>query len=332
MHPLLLVTDSADLAAEIQRVVESLLGPIAVEVLHEDGRLALSRLQARPEQLAFLPLQMRGMEAITLLRSLGPADAGRVMVLAPDTIPGCRQAWECLALGAADVLPLRGSMTRIKGSRDHRLRQIAIHLGHEGAPPRVEIPDLDDLADRPWIALPELRHLIPMMIWLRRQPRTFPLLMWVPEGPRMRRVVGEELVRGTQWPVRQLSNGDRLVPGQVHLFSDPDLLTLLNRDGRLEAGLRGAAGAPGTWVARREQLQAFGAMPAPFGLLVPEPLEPAETALVNTATPVIRTWREIAASEKYGSAGRSLTIDPLLPSARHEEDVHPEDGQERHVA
>lgn len=291
MQPLLLVTDSADFAQEVQGLVESLLGPIAIEVLHEDGPLVLSRLQAQPDRLAFLPLRMRGMEAITLLRLLGPQQAGRILVLAPDTVTGYRHAWECMDLGAADMLPMRPSASRLKGSRDHRMRQIAIHLGREGAAPNIEIPDIED-ADRPWIVLPELRHLIPLTGWLRRQPRTFPLIVRVPEGPPMRRVVGDELTRVTQWPVRQVNNGDRLVAGQVHLFSDPDLFGLHLRSCRLETGLTPMSSSSGSWGARREQLEILGAAGTAFGLLVPEALEAVEEALLESASPKIVTWSE----------------------------------------
>lgn len=291
VQPLLLVTDSADLTEEIQRLVESLLGPIALEVLHEDGPLALARLQSRSHRLAFLPLRMRGMEAITLLRLLGPRDAGRVLVLAPDTLAGCRLAWECLDLGAADILPLRGASLRLKGPRDHRMRQIAIHLAREGEPPRITMPDLPQ-TDRPWIAFPEPRHLTALTSWLRRQPRVFPFVVRVPEGARLRRVVGEELIRVTQWPVRQVDNGDRLVAGQVHLFSDPDLFSLHGRDGRLEAGLTPLSSAPGSWAARREQLEALAQATARFGMLLPEPLEPVEESIVAAAHPLILRWSE----------------------------------------
>jgi CheY-like chemotaxis protein len=291
VQPLLLVTDSADLAEEIQRLVESLLGPIALEVLHEDGPLALARLQAQPHRLAFLPLRMRGMEAITLLRLLGPRDAGRVVVLAPDTLGGCRLAWECLDLGAADILPLRGASLRLKGPREHRVRQIAIHLAREGEPPLITMPDLQD-TDRPWIAFPEPRHLMALTAWLRRQPRVFPFVVRVPEGPRLRRVVGEELIRVTQWPVRQVDNSDRLVAGQVHLFSDPDLFSLHGRDGRLETGLTPLSGPAGSWAARREQLEALAQATARFGLLLPEPLEPVEESILAAARPVLLRWTE----------------------------------------
>lgn len=303
MQPLLLVTDSADIAEEIRRLVGSLLGPIPIEVLHEDGPLALARLQAQPDRLAFLPFRMRGMDAVTLLRSLGP-DAGRVLVFAPDTLAGCRHAWECMDLGAADVLLMRGASTRFKGAREHRMRQIAIHLDREGRPRHLEIPDLEQ--GRLWIILPELRHLVPLTSWLRRQPRTFPIALRVPEGPRMRRVMGEELMRLTQWPVRQVQNGDRLIAGQVHLFSDPDLFSLHVRGGRLEAGLIPMSGAPGSWAARREQLHALGVASSPFGLLVPEALERAEESILEQAAPTIVAWTESPKIGRGQSDSQSL--------------------------
>ena len=71
----LLATDQASLAADLRAMLELLVERVVLEVVHEDGRLALQRLESTVPTLSFLPLEMRGMEAITVLRRLGPESA-----------------------------------------------------------------------------------------------------------------------------------------------------------------------------------------------------------------------------------------------------------------
>lgn len=288
----LLATDHASLAADFEGMLELLVGRVVLEVIHEDGRMALQRMESKTPMLAFLPLQMRGMEALTVLRRLGPDSSARVLVLTQDTVDGYRHAWECLRLGASDVLPLRGGTTpRLKGGRDVRVRQLAVHLAHLQAPWAERLPEIEaELQDRPWVVLPETRHLLSVSSWLRQQPRTFPVLLGLPEGPRFRRAAVEELARTARWPVRTLVHGDRLAPGQVHVFCEPDAPLVSGTAERWDAALVPTVWSGGPWHVRRALLEAMGRSKVPLGILLSDEPETIELDLLTRGETRVVSW------------------------------------------
>jgi len=283
LNTFLVVTDSAAIAEEIRELLEELLGHVVVEVVHEDGPLALSRLQRGTYDLALLPLGLRRMEALTLLRALGAEASSRVVLLAPDTLEGFRTAWEGMRLGARDLVPTKGQPPqRLKGHHDLRLRQIAWHLSHPGELALRPLPGADafDLTG-PVVLAPETRHLVAVAEWIVGLPRTVPVVLRAPEGARLRRVLGEELARWIPWPTRSLKHGDRLAPGHVHLFAEPEAIELNGGSERCIARVVPNTGAPGSWSARCDLLAHLAASTVPFTLWTGDPLEPEEFDLVQ---------------------------------------------------
>lgn len=282
MSSFLVVTDSAAIAEETRELLEKLLGRVVLEVIHQDGPLVHSRLARQNYELAFVPVALRRMEALTLLRALGPSQAARVLLLTPDTVDGFRLAWEGMRLGAADLLPTKGQPPqRLKGHHDQRLRQIAWHLSHPGhlLTESLPVPALDDVA-APVVLAPETRHLVAVAEWIVGLPRTVPVLLRAPEGARLRRVLGEELARWIPWPTRTLRHGDRLAPGHVHLFAEPEAIELVDGSDRCLVHVVPNAGAPGSFTARQDLLAHLAASQVPFSLWVGDALEPEEQALL----------------------------------------------------
>ncbi|MEZ4649037.1 MAG: hypothetical protein R3E97_09695 [Candidatus Eisenbacteria bacterium] len=283
MNSFLVVTDSASIAEESRELLEELLGHVVVEVVHEDGRLALSRLERRAYDLVLLPLELRKMEALTLLRAAGPEVASRIALLTPDTLEGFRTAWEGMRLGARDLIPTKGQPPqRLKGHHDLRLRQIAWHLSHAGTLAPLSLPSVDEFdLDGPVVLVPETRHLVAVAEWIVGLPRTVPVVLRAPEGARLRRVLGEELTRWIPWPTRSLKHGDRLAPGHVHLFAEPEAIELNGDSERCIARVVPNVGAPGGWSARRDLLSHVAGSTVPFTLWTGDPLEPEEEDLVE---------------------------------------------------
>ena len=279
----LVVTDSAAIAEETRELLEELLGHAIVEVVHEDGPLALARLERGTYDLALLPLGLRRMEALTLLRALGAEASSRVVLLTPDTVEGFRTAWEGMRLGARDIVPTKGQPPqRLKGHHDLRLRQIAWHLSHPGEllSSPLRLADESDLTG-PVVLAPETRHLVAVAEWIVGLPRTVPVVLRAPEGARLRRVLCEELARWIPWPTRSLKHGDRLAAGHVHLFAEPEAIELNGDPDRCIARIVPNTGAPGSWSARRDLLAHMVASTVPFTLWTGDPLEPEELALVQ---------------------------------------------------
>jgi hypothetical protein len=293
--PFLAAVESAPLREELRRLLVALLGEAELEAVPQDGPAALNRLRGARSRLTFLPTELRLMEGLTLLRALPPARARQVVLLVPDTVEGYRVAWEALCLGARDFMVTRGAPPqRLKGSTGARLRQLA-HL--VAADDQLLKPDSDSTVctafrpmpnlgatrgalagpDRaggtggaPWLLLPESRHLGGLASWLRSLPADAPAVVRVPEGGRLLRVVREGLGRLVHRPVRELSDGDRLVPGHVHLWTDLEVLDLRGEEPFARARLTPLVESPGTWGARREVLTALLNAPMSLQLALPD--------------------------------------------------------------
>lgn len=293
--PFLAAVESLPLLEEIRRLLGALLGEIEVEMVPQEGPLALNRIRGARSRLIFLPMDLRLMEGLTLLRALPPARARQVVLLVPDTVEGYRVAWEALCLGARDFMVTRGAPPqRLKGGTGARLRQLAHLIGAEEDSPAVEPLAWPHVARRaprdfvteatepirhevagpkaaaPWLLLPESRHLAGLASWLRSLPPGAPAVVRVPEGVRFLRVVREGLGRLVQRPVRELSDGDRLVPGHVHLWTDLEVLQVCGEESFVRARLTPLVEAPGSWGARREVLTALLGSPVPLRLALPD--------------------------------------------------------------
>ena len=55
---------------DLRQALEGLLGPCHLEIVPEEGPLALARLRAQRPRLSFLSMDMRFMDGLTLLRAL----------------------------------------------------------------------------------------------------------------------------------------------------------------------------------------------------------------------------------------------------------------------
>jgi chemotaxis response regulator CheB len=287
--------ESVPLLEELRRLLVELLGEAELEVIPQDGPVALNRLRGTRSRLTFLPMDLRLMEGLTLLRALPAARARQVVLLVPDTVEGYRVAWEALCLGACDFMVTRGAPPqRLKGGTGARLRQLAHLVAADGEFPRAELPVLPPAPLRlvpelgsgeesptrhgapgttgiaPWLLLPESRHLGGLASWLHFLPLDVSAVVRVPEGVRFLRVVREGLGRLVDRPVRELSDGDRLVPGHVHLWTDLEVLHLRGEESFVRARLTPPAEAPGTWGARREVLIALLNAPVPLRLALPD--------------------------------------------------------------
>jgi CheY-like chemotaxis protein len=291
----LAVSDSAPLADHLRMLLESLLGPTELEVLPQEGPLALSRLRAGGHHLAFLSLQMRGMDALTLLRALPAPRAQAAVLMVPDTLEGYRAAWEGLVHGARDFLVSKGAPPlRFRGSVGHRLRQLA-HL----MAPAANGDELQPLRESsvtamaggrsgriaaedgaPWVVLAESWNLALVAEWLSRLCLDAPVVIRLPEGSRLQRVARENLGRLGSWPVRPLLSGDRLIRGHIHLLAGTETLRLETEGSHVAAHVRLAAGPPGSWGAYRDLLGGLRESTAPVRILLPEPGDPEEEAFL----------------------------------------------------
>jgi chemotaxis response regulator CheB len=293
--PFLAAVESVPLLEEIRRLLAALLGEVEVEMVPQEGPVALNRLRGARSRLVFLPMDLRLMEGLTLLRALPPARARQVVLLVPDTVEGYRVAWEALCLGARDFMVTRGAPPqRLKGGTGARLRQLAHLISADDEFPTAEPLTRPHTSLRPalslatgaeepircgpsgtegaapWLLLPESRHLAGLASWLRSLPLSAPAVVRVPEGIRFLRVVREGLGRLVRRPVRELSNGDRLVPGHVHLWTDLEVLQVCGEESFVRARLSPLAGAPGSWGARREMLTALLTSPVSLRLALPD--------------------------------------------------------------
>ncbi len=287
-RPLVVVaSDSLPLVEEIRSLVGDVLGALELDRLPQEGPVVLDRLRAQRPRLAFVSIELRLMEGLTLLRALPPGRARQVVLLAPDTLEGYRLAWDGLYFGARDFVVTRGVPPhRLKGSAAIRRRQIA-HLlaeeppaqrafdsGFEGAWSAVPVVDRGiDLRDNasPWVVLAETRHLAALIGWLRRLPPEAPVLLRVPEGPRFLRVAREGLERLLLNPVRIGADGDRLVPGHVHLVSDADPFSVVERSGFPCLRLHPPTASPGGWAPPPPALELLSTSPCRLRILRPEP-------------------------------------------------------------
>jgi hypothetical protein len=166
-----------------------------------------------------------------------------------------------------------------------RLRQLA-HLlsdpestgpdaspGFEGgweAVPALGRPDSLVESRVPWVVLAESRHLPAVVAWLRRQSPDVPVLLRVPEGAKFERVAREGLGRLLSWPVRIVSDGDRLVPGHVHLIHDGQV-PWVEHNGEFPR-LREVPqpDPPGSWCAQMTVISRLAASTVGLRVLLPE--------------------------------------------------------------
>lgn len=238
---LLLASAAPALVEEVRSLLSALVRTVPLELLPEDGRVVYSRLALNPPRLAFLPAELRSMDTLTLLRALSPDAAGRVVVMVADTRQGFRTGMDALETGARDFWPMQRKANRLRGDRANELERLARWLKDEdaSAPPTASeaTPLFDDDTDAPWVLVPETNQLSALGAWLRETPSDHPLIVRVPLGPRMLRVLGEDWRAAAAWPVRELKDGDRLGAGQVHLFADPFLVRLQSDGDRLHARL-----------------------------------------------------------------------------------------------
>ncbi len=283
MKSYLLSTDSGVIASELRELLEELVGRVVFEVVHEDGRLVQSRFQRQPYDLAFIPCVLRRMEVLTLLRAVGPEVASKIILLTPDTTDGFRTAWEGMKLGARDLLPTKGTPPqRLKGHHDLHLRHLAWHLEDVHYPEEHSFPFAEDLtADGPIVCLPETRHLVDLHDWVSQLPRTRSVVVRVPEGARLCRVLSDEWARSLAWPVRPLLDGDTLTPGHLHLFSEPEVLQILGDQNRLTARVGSGTSAVGSRRAREELWKALALSGPSFDLLAGDSLEVEDVELLG---------------------------------------------------
>jgi len=98
---------------------------------------------------------------------------------------------------------------------------MAQHLDREETEAPYIVPEIPHNAfERPWIVCPETRHLRPVVEWLRSLPRECPIVLRIPEGPRLRRVVREErILQQLGERIRDVRQGP---DGYVYLLTDSD--------------------------------------------------------------------------------------------------------------
>ncbi len=299
----LIATESAELAEQCRRMTTTLFARVAVEIVPEDGRVVLSRLPVIAPRFAFVPTSLRHLDSLTLLRALPPSLAERVILLVPSTLDGYRDAWEGLRLGAADAFPTpRHGATRIKGDEARWLRRLALLTGD--APSEAADTPLSDRDESvvPWVIYPELRQLPALVPALRQLAKHVPLVLRVPEGPRVFHVVREELDRSLPWPTRELVDSDLLVPGHLHLFTEPWLLRLESTGRRWRARLCPPMTARRGIAPRNELLSVLGGSAGAFRFTSGEPLEPEELARVGGSEPARRSFTSIASLLSIGAS------------------------------
>lgn len=281
-----IAADSQPVVAEIRALLTDLLGHFDLDVLPQEGPVVLDRLRAQRPRLAFVSMDLRLMEGLTLLRALPHGRARQTVLLVPDTLEGYRLAWDGLYFGARDFVVTRGAPPqRLKGGTLARRRQMA-HLlatewtsahgdgaGFEGAWTAVPASGpVEAGADpaAPWVALPETRQLAAVAGWLRRLSPEAPALLRLPEGPRFLRVAREGLERLLCRPVRIASNGDRLVPGHLLLVSDADLVSIEDRIGYPHLRLDPVTDPPGGRSAERAAFHRLASSPCRLRVVLPE--------------------------------------------------------------
>jgi len=282
-----LATENGALASDLRERLADLFGPsFALQIAPEDGRSILGLARSETPWLAFVPLTTRHLEAITVLRLLGPAAARRVVLLAPATSAGLRGAWVGLSQGALDFLLVRpdGKLHGDHAALAPRLAKLfARAMASEAAP--IDLTPFARFADavdsRAHVLWPATASLAPIASRLSAQTALPPILLRIAQGARFARVVREELDRSGPWPVRILADGDRLAAQRIHLYSDPDELRVQLDGDRLIARLSvgDSSIAPRDREARR--LEALLQSAAPLSIH----LEPEDAALSAGVAP-----------------------------------------------
>jgi chemotaxis response regulator CheB len=273
-------------AEDLRRLLAELVETPELEVIPQDGPIALARLRSTRPRLAFVSMDLKLMEGLTLLRAL-PAGRGRqIVLLVPDTVEGYRRAWDGLYFGARDFLVTRGSPPqRFKGRTSMRLRQLSHLLAGGETPGPDAVPGFEGSWEvvsaagastaavdprAPWVVLAESRHLPAVVAWLRRQPPDVPVLLRVPEGAKFQRVAREGLGRLLCWPVRIVSDGDRLVPGHVHLIHDGQVPWVEHSGEFPRVREVPQPDPPGSWCAQMTLISRLAASTVGLRVLLPE--------------------------------------------------------------
>jgi hypothetical protein len=163
--------------------------------------------------------------------------------------------------------------------------------------------------------LPESRHLLAATALLESLPREDPVVFRVPEGPRLRRVVQDELGRTCSWPARELLDGDRLAPGQVHLFSEPSSLGFERSPNGLIARLSPISGGGG-WNAWRELLATLGSSPARLRVLRGTGLTADEAALLSIGAAREHVALPLVAPERRSARAQTSIVRAARDGAR----------------
>jgi hypothetical protein len=134
----------------------------------------------------------------------------------------------------------------------------------------AEAAGLEPEERAPWVVFAESRHLPAVAAWLRHLPPGAPIVLRVPEGLRFARVAREGLGRLLSSPVRMVADGDRLVPGHVHLLHD-NQVPWIEHNG-LFPRLREVALAdpPGSWCAQMTLLLRLAASTVSLRVVLPE--------------------------------------------------------------
>lgn len=267
-----LATENGALASDLRDRLADLFGPsFALQIAPEDGRSILGLARSETPWLAFVPLTTRHLEAITVLRLLGPEAARRVVLLAPATSAGLRGAWVGLAQGALDFLLVRpdGKLQGDRAALAPKLAKLfARAMASEKAPRDLtSFARLsDDLDSRAHVLWPATASLAPIASWLSAQTALPPIVLRIAQGARFARVVREELDRSGPWPVCIVADGDRLAARRIHIYSDPDELCVQLDGDRLIARLSACDGSNAPRDRERARLEALLQSTAPLSI------------------------------------------------------------------
>ena len=128
-----------------------------------------------------------------------------------------------------------------------------------------------------------------------------PVLLRVPEGIKFERVAREGLGRLLCRPVRMIADGDRLVPGHVHLLHDGQVPWVEQHGAFARLREHPLSDPPGSWCAQMTVLARLAASPVDLRLVLPEGAAPDREEFLASAQGRHELFR--LASPGLGSAG-----------------------------